>query len=75
MDVTVLAYDIALNHLTVEDVCNAICIVVACENLKVAVAARHSHVIVQHILARQMNHRRNGIVEHGQYRVPASLKA
>ena len=73
MDVTVLANHVALDYLAVEDVGHTVHIVMTGQNLEVAVIARDGHVVVQHILTREVYHRCYRIVEHRQHRIAATI--
>ena len=74
MDITVLTNHVALDNLMVKDVGGAIDKVMACQDLEVALVARHGHVIVKHILSREVHHRSHRVVEHGQHGVATILK-
>ena len=74
MDITVLTYDIGLYHLAVEYISIAINIVLTGQHLEIAVVARHSHVVVQHILTRQMHHRCYRVVKHSQNLTVSALE-
>ena len=72
MDITVLANHITLNHFAVEDVSIAINIVLSGQHLEVAVVTSHRHVVIQHVLSRQMHHRRYCVVKNCQNRAAAA---
>ena len=65
--IAVLAHDVALHHLTVEDVCIAIDVVMAGKYLEVAVGTSHGHIVFQHILTGEVYHRGYSIVEHSEH--------
>ena len=69
MDITVLADYVALDHLVVEDISITIVIRMTSKHLEVALVACDGHIVVQHILAREVHHRSHGIVEYSKHRI------